>query len=40
MELEILKAYREPYLKMSFIWSSKSLAGVSILFNKKPNGSL
>lgn len=40
MELEILKAYREPYLKMSFIWPCKSLAGVPIFFNKKANGSL
>ena len=40
VELETLKTYIETHLKTSFIWPSKSLAGTSILFNKKPDGSL
>ena len=39
MELEILKTYIETHLKTGFIWPFKSPAGVSILFNKKPDGS-
>ena len=39
MELEILKAYIETHLKTGFIQPSKSPAGASILFNKKPDGS-
>ena len=40
MELETLKAYIETYLKIGFIWPTKSLADAHILFNKKPDGSL
>ncbi len=40
MELEILKAYIENNLASGFIRPSKSPAGVLILFNKKPDGSL
>ena len=40
IELEILKTYIKIHLKTEFIWSSKSLASASILFDKKPNGSL
>ncbi len=40
VELETLKAYIKTHLKTGFIRPSKSLAGVSILFNKKPNSSL
>ena len=40
MELEMLKAYIENNLANGFIRPSKSLTGVSILFNKKPDGSL
>ncbi len=40
MELEILKAYIGNNLVCSFIRSSKSSTGATILFNKKLNGSL
>ncbi len=40
MELETLKAYIENNLANSFIRPSKSPAGASILFDKKPDGSL
>ena len=40
MELKILKAYIETNLANSFIKSSKSLAGASILFDQKSDGSL
>ena len=40
VELETLKTYIETYLKIGFIWSSKSLAGAFILFDKKPDGIL
>ncbi len=40
VELETLKAYIETHLKTGFIWPSKSLAGVPILFDKKLDGSL
>lgn len=40
VELEILKTYIKTYLKTGFIWQFKSLAGVSIIFDKKPNGNL
>ena len=40
VELETLKAYIETHLKTGFIWPSKSPAGVPILFDKKPDGSL
>ena len=40
MELEILKTYIKTYLKTGFIRPFKSPAGASILFDKKPNGSL
>ena len=40
VELETLKAYIKTYLKTGFIWPSKSLAGASIPFDKKSNGSL
>ena len=39
VELETLKTYIESYLKTGFIQPSKSLAGASILFDKKPDGS-
>ena len=39
IELETLKTYIETYLKTGFIRPSKSLAGASILFNKKPDNS-
>ena len=39
VELETLKTYIETHLKTGFIQPSKSLAGASILFNKKPDGS-
>ena len=40
VELEILKAYIENNPANSFIRPSKYSAGVPILFNKKPDGSL
>ena len=40
VELETLKNYIKTHLKTGFIWPSKFPAGVSILFNKKPDGSL
>ncbi len=40
MELEILKAYIENNLASGFIRPSNSPAGVPILFDKKPDGSL
>ncbi len=40
MELEILKAYIENNQASGFIRPSKSPAGASILFNKKPDSSL
>ena len=40
VELEILKTYIEINLANSFIWPSKSSAGVLILFNRKPDKSL
>ena len=40
VELEILKTYIETNLANSFIRPSKSPAGASILFNRKPNWSL
>ena len=38
--LEILKTYIKIYLKTGFIWPSKSPAGASILFDKKPDDTL
>ena len=40
IELKTFKTYIEPHLEIGFIWPSKSPAGASILFNKKPDGSL
>ncbi len=40
MELETLKAYIDNNLANGFIRPSKSPAGTSILFDKKPDGSL
>ncbi len=40
IELETLKTYIKTYLKTGFIRPSKSLTGASILFNKRPDGSL
>ncbi len=40
MELETLKAYIKTHLNTGFIWPSRSLIGASILFDKKPDGSL
>ena len=40
IELETLKTYIKTHLKTGFIWPSKSPAGASILFNKKPDSSL
>ena len=40
VELETLKTYIKTYLKTGFIWPSKSPAGASILFDKKPDDSL
>ena len=40
VELETLKAYIETHLKTGFIRLSKSLAGASIFFDKKPDGIL
>ena len=39
VELETLKTYIETHLKTGFIQPSKSPAGASILFDKKPDGS-
>lgn len=39
VELKILKAYIKTYLKIGFIWLSKSLVDAFILFDKKPNRS-
>lgn len=40
MELEIFKTYIKIHLKTKFIQLSKfPLLGISILFNKKPDGS-
>lgn len=38
VELEALKIYIEIYLKIGFIWPSKSLANIPILFDKKLDG--
>ena len=40
MELETLKTYIKTHLKTGFIWLSKSLAGASILFDTKLDGSV
>ena len=40
VELETLKAYIKTHLKTGFIRPSKSPAGATILFNKKPDGNL
>ena len=40
VELEILKAYIETYLKTGFIWPSKASASAHIFFDKKSDGSL
>ena len=40
VELETLKIYIETHLKTGFIRPSKSPAGATILFNKKPDSSL
>ena len=40
VELKTLKSYIETNLANSFIRPSKSPAGASILFNRKPDGSL
>ena len=40
VELEILKTYIETNLANGFIYFFKSPAGASILFNRKPDGSL
>ncbi len=37
VKLETLKTYIEIHLKIGFIWPSKSLARVSIFFDKKPD---
>lgn len=39
IELKILKAYIETNLTTGFICLYKSLAGISIMFDKKPNNS-
>lgn len=39
VELETLMIYIKTYLKMEFIYLSKSLAGASIFFDKKPDSS-
>lgn len=39
VKLETLKTYIESHLKTGFIWSSKSLVGTLILFNKKLDNS-
>ena len=40
VELETLKTYNKTHLKTEFIQLFKSLAGTSILFDKKPDSSL
>ncbi len=40
VEVETLKTYIKTHLKTGFIRPSKSPAGASILFDKKPDGSL
>ena len=40
MELKILKIYIKTNLANSFIWPSKSHAGILILFVQKPDGIL
>ena len=40
IKLEMLKTYIKTHLKTGFIQPSKFLARASILFDKKPNGSL
>ncbi len=40
IELETLKAYIKNNLVSDFIWYSKSPAGATIRFDKKPNDSL
>lgn len=40
VELEVLKAYIKTHIKTGFIWRSKSLAIVLILFDKKPDYNL
>lgn len=40
VELETLKIYIETYLKIRFIWLSKSFTNVSIFFDWKPNKNL
>ena len=40
VELETLKTYIKTNFANSFIWTSKSPAGTSILFVRKPDGSL
>ena len=40
VKLETLKTYIGTHLKTGFIWPSKSPAGVSILFYKKPDDRL
>ena len=40
IELEILKTYIETHLKTGFIWLSKSLTSILILFDKKIDNSL
>ena len=40
VKLKILKMYIKIHLKPEFIRPSKSSIGISILFNKKPDGSL
>lgn len=39
VKLETLKAYIETYLKTGFIQAFKSLTGIPILFDKKPDDS-
>lgn len=40
VDLKTLKTYIKTHLKIKFIRSSKSLIGIYILFDKKPNGNL
>ena len=40
IKLEILKIYIKTHFKTGFIRPSKSPAGISVLFDKKPDGSL
>ena len=40
VKLKTLKTYIETHLKTGFICASKSFAGASILFDKKPHGGL